>query len=41
MAKVNKLIKNLNLKLAILLEYQNIKSFAKGYTANWSEEAFD
>ena len=31
----------LNLKLVILLEYQNIKNiFAKGYTPNWSEEAF-
>ena len=28
----------LNLKLVILLEYQNI--FAKGYAPNWSEEVF-
>ena len=32
------IIKILNLKLVILLEYKNIKIFfAKGYTPNWSE----
>ena len=25
----------LNLKLVILLEYQNIKIFLQGYTSNW------
>ena len=30
--------KDLNLKLVIMWEYQNI--FAKGYTPNWSEEVF-
>ena len=31
--------KILNLKLGIILECQNTKKiFAKGYTANWSEE---
>ena len=35
------MIKILNLKLVILLEYQNKKNtFAKGYTPNWSEEIF-
>ena len=35
------IIKILNLKLNILLEYENYKSiFAKGYTSNWSEEVF-
>ena len=30
-----------NLKLVLLLEYQNIKKiFAKGYVPNWSEEVF-
>ena len=30
-----------NLKLVLLLEYQNIKNiFAKGYVPNWSEEVF-
>ena len=33
-------IKVLNLQLVILLEYQNIKIFAKGYVPKWSEEAF-
>ena len=29
-----------NLKMVILLEYQNTKTFfSKGYTPNWSEEA--
>ena len=39
---VKKLMINiLNLKLMILLEYQNIKPFfAKGYVPNWSEEVF-
>ena len=33
------MIEILNLKLVILLEYQNIKNiFAKGYFPNWSEE---
>ena len=33
------MVKVLNLKLVIMLEYQNIKTFfAKGYTPNWSEE---
>ena len=33
--------KILNLKLVILLEYQNTKIFLrKGYTPNWSEEVF-
>ena len=34
------MIKTLNLKLVILLEYQNIETFAKGYAPNWSEEDF-
>ena len=35
------MIKTLNLKLVMLLEYQNIKTFfAKGYVPNWSEEVF-
>ena len=35
------IIKILNLKLFILLEYQNIKTFLqKGYTPNWWEEVF-
>ena len=34
-------MKILNLKLVILLEYQNIKIlFAKRYVTNWSEEVF-
>ena len=33
--------KILNLKLVILIEYQDIKIFlAKGYTPNWSEDVF-
>ena len=33
------IIKVINLKLVIFLEYQNIKKiFAKGYTPNWSED---
>ena len=33
------MIKILNLKLLIMLEYQNKKNIlAKGYTRNWSEE---
>ena len=32
-------MKILNLKLATLLEYQNVSNiFAKGYVLNWSEE---
>ena len=35
------IIKILNLKLFILLESQNIKTFLqKGYTPNWWEEVF-
>ena len=35
------MIKILNLKLVIILQYQNTKNiFAKGYTPNWSEEVF-
>ena len=35
------MIKILNLKLVILLEYQNIKSFfAKFYIPNWSEKVY-
>ena len=35
------MIKTLNLKLVILLEYQNLKIFfAKSYVRNWSEEDF-
>ena len=35
------MIKILNLKLVILLEYQNIKSFfAKFYIPNWSEKGY-
>ena len=35
------MIKILNLKLVILLEYQNVKIFlSKGYVPNWSEEVF-
>ena len=34
------MIKMLNLKLAILLEYQNKNNFPKGYTPNWSGEVF-
>ena len=39
---LNKLmLKILNLKLGIMLEYQNTKNiFAKGYTTNWSGEVF-
>ena len=39
---VKKLMKKiLNLKLVILIEYQNIKIFlAKGYSPNWSEDVF-
>ena len=37
----NLIIKILNSKLVILLEYQNIKNiFAKGNTPNWSENVF-
>ena len=33
--------KIVNLKLVIMLEFQNIKNiFAKGYLPNWSEEVF-
>ena len=32
------MMKALNLKLVVLLEYQNIKNiFTKGYVLNWSE----
>ena len=34
------MIKILNVKLAIMLEYQNKNIFGKGYTPNWSEEVF-
>ena len=35
------MIKILNLKLVILLEYQNVKIFlSKGYVPNWPEEVF-
>ena len=35
------MMKILNLKLVILLEYQNIKNiFAKAYIPNWSEKVF-
>ena len=35
------MIKILNFKLVIMLEYQNKKNiFAKGYTTNWSGEVF-
>ena len=35
------MMKSLNLKLIILLEYQNKKNiFAKGYVPNWSEKVF-
>ena len=35
------MMKVLNLKLMILLEYQNTKTFLqKEYVANWSEEVF-
>ena len=35
------MIKILNLKLVILLEYQNVEIFfSKGYVPNWSEEVF-
>ena len=35
------MIKILNFKLVIMLEYQNKKNiFAKKYTPNWSEEVF-
>ena len=35
------MIKILNFKLVIMLEYQNKKNiFAKGYTTNWSREVF-
>ena len=42
LTQVKKLIiKILNLKLVILLDYQNIKSvFAKGYVPDWSEDVF-
>ena len=43
MAQVNKLliIKILNLKLVILLEYQKYKNISDdGYTPNWSEDVF-
>ena len=37
----NLIIKILNSKLVILLEYQNIKNiFAKGNTPKWSENVF-
>ena len=32
--------KVLNLKLVIILEYDNINIFAKGYVPNWSEKDF-
>ena len=36
------MMKVLNLKLMILLEYQNTKTFLqKEYVANWSEEVFE
>ena len=35
------MMKNLNLKLMMLLEYQNKKNIlAKGYVPNWSEKVF-
>ena len=35
------MIKILNLKLMMLLEYQNIRTFfAKGYAPNWCEKVF-
>ena len=34
------MIKMLNFKLVIMLEYQNKNIFAKGYTPKWSEEVF-
>ena len=34
------MIKILNFKLVILLEYQNKNIFAKGYTPNCTEEVF-
>ena len=34
------MIKMLNLKLTILLEYQKKNSFPKSYTPNWSGEVF-
>ena len=34
------MIKILNVKLAIMLEYQNKNIFGKGYTPNWPEEVF-
>ena len=37
--EINKKVSNL--KLVIMLEYQNIKkNFATVYTSNWSEEVF-
>ena len=33
-------MKNQNLKLLILLQYENKNIFAKGYVPNWSEEVF-
>ena len=37
----NLMIKILNLKLVIILEYQNTKNiFAERYTPSWSEEVF-
>ena len=35
------MMKILNLKLVILLEYQNIKQFYKTLFPNWSEEDFE
>ena len=35
------MMKILNLKLVILLEYQNIKHFYKSLFPNWSEEDFE
>ena len=34
------MIKILNVKLMILLEYQYKNTFAKGYVPNWYEEVF-
>ena len=39
-SKVKILIKILNLKLVVLLKYQNKIIFFKGYVPNWSEEVF-
>ena len=34
------MLKIINFKLVIMLEYQNKNIFAKGYTPKWSEEVF-